>query len=58
MKDGAGPEDPTCNLLNTSRKVHPTDLAGTAAQTQLVGENYRNDHKFTVDQIRRVFGDN
>ena len=30
MKDGARPEDRTCNLLNTSRTAHLTDLAGLA----------------------------
>ena len=29
-KNGAGPEDQTCNLLITSRMPHPTDLADPA----------------------------
>ena len=28
MKDGAGPEELTHDLLNTSRTVHPTNPAG------------------------------
>ena len=29
-KDGAGPDDQTCDLLNTNQTAHLTDLAGPA----------------------------